>query len=262
MALGHEVIALPTILLSNHPGHPHVAGEPVAPALLHRMLDAIEANGWLGEVHKIITGYLPSVEHVRFAADVLERRRQPGVTYICDPVLGDDPKGLYIAHDAAAAIRELLIPRASIVTPNRFELAFLSGLPVDSCEAAMAAIRAMGPPLTTIAKSLSGPGPDEMWNLFAFQSVEYSRTRIARRQHAPHGTGDLMAALIAASPPGGTDGGARIMAAIDRVLAASEGLDELALEALPHAIDDVAPLPTEFNPRFREESEARARCKP
>ena len=71
--LGHEVIGLPTVLLSNHPGHKVVAGERVSPALLRRMLDALEANGWLGEIEAVTTAYLPSVEHVQFAVEAIGR---------------------------------------------------------------------------------------------------------------------------------------------------------------------------------------------
>ncbi len=75
-ALGHEVIALPTILLSNHPGHPRFAGERIAPDLLMRMLDALEFNRWLGEIDAVLTGYLPSAAHVAVAVD--EMRQRPG----------------------------------------------------------------------------------------------------------------------------------------------------------------------------------------
>src|SRR5688572_27846842 len=39
--LGHEVWPLPTILLSNHPGHAHAAGLRVDPAALEEMVDAL-----------------------------------------------------------------------------------------------------------------------------------------------------------------------------------------------------------------------------
>ena len=32
-----------------------------------------------------------------------------------DPILGDEPKGLYIAQEAAEAIRDLLVPRADVL---------------------------------------------------------------------------------------------------------------------------------------------------
>ena len=116
-ALGHDVIALPTVLLSNHPGHAHVAGARVDPDQLRRMLGALEANGWLGDIDAVLTGYLPSVEHVRFAADAVAAVTQanPRAIVLVDPILGDDPKGLYIDVTAAAAIRDTLLPAATTI---------------------------------------------------------------------------------------------------------------------------------------------------
>ena len=65
--LGHQVIALPTVMLSNHPGHSHVAGTRIEPDTLRRMLDALDKNGWLAEVDAVLTGYLPTAEHVAVA---------------------------------------------------------------------------------------------------------------------------------------------------------------------------------------------------
>ena len=108
--LGHEVIALPTVLLSNHPRHAQCAFQAVAPAKLNEMLDALDGNSWLRETHAILTGYLPSAAHVRFAASAAARvsARQPQAEFFCDPVMGDDPNGLYIDEDAARAIRDEL----------------------------------------------------------------------------------------------------------------------------------------------------------
>ena len=58
--LGHEVWPVPTIVLSNHPGHPHAAGTEIEPGVLDAMLDALDRNGWLGEVDAVLTGYLPA----------------------------------------------------------------------------------------------------------------------------------------------------------------------------------------------------------
>ena len=45
-ALGHDVIALPTIILSNHPGHTHVSGQRITVDVLDGMVDALGRNGW------------------------------------------------------------------------------------------------------------------------------------------------------------------------------------------------------------------------
>ena len=102
--LGHEVIALPTILLSSHPGYPRVAKISISPQSVSENLRALDENGWLTGVDGVLTGYLPSVAHVGVALDGINRIREhnPAALVVCDPILGDDPKGLYI--DAAAAV--------------------------------------------------------------------------------------------------------------------------------------------------------------
>ncbi|SNS97705.1 hypothetical protein [Antarctobacter heliothermus] len=68
-ALGHTVTQLPTVMLSNHPGWPQVAGAPVPPECLYEMMAALAANGWLTEQDALLVGYLPTPAHVVVAAD-------------------------------------------------------------------------------------------------------------------------------------------------------------------------------------------------
>ena len=248
--LGHEVIALPTILLSNHPGHACFAGERVAPELLGRMLDALAANGWLGGIDAVLTGYLPSAEHVTFAADAVDRVRRlnPGVLYVCDPVLGDEPKGLYIAREAAEATRQSLVPRANVITPNRFEAGYLAGAAVASVAETLAAMAAIGNGGLAIVKSLPGAMPDELVNLACIGTRIVGIARVPRRTGAQHGTGDLLAALVLAGlveRRQASDVLAIATAILDATLAGSAGRDELDLTGLPRDLDQVAPWPLE-----------------
>jgi pyridoxine kinase len=235
-ALGHEAIALPTVLLSNHPGHANVAGSPIDPGLLTRMIDALGANGWLGQIDVILSGYLPSVAHVEFVAATVARVRQlrPTCRYLCDPVLGDDPKGLYIDKDAASAICQLLLPLADVILPNRFELAWLSNEPVTSPVEAVCAARSLGV-ATVIATSI----PSATGSLLTMQ-IDANRAiacEVARRTSVPNGTGDLLSALIA----GGWNLG-RAVAAIDALLDESAGFDELRLTTSTRAWMTASPV--------------------
>lgn len=128
---GHHVTALPTVILSNHPGWPHVAGQQVPVETLAGMIAALDDNGWLAQHDTVLTGYLPSADHVALAVQVIDRLRQlrPDLRVIVDPVLGDHPKGLYIDANAAQAIRANLPCRADILTPNQFELGWLTDQP-------------------------------------------------------------------------------------------------------------------------------------
>jgi pyridoxine kinase len=247
-ALGHEVIALPTVLLSNHPGHAHSAGTRVDPAVLHKMLDALDANGWLTDVDGVLTGYLPTQEHVLFALACLRRvrtaRGRNPMTYLCDPVLGDDPKGLYIDERAARAIREHLVGLADIATPNRFELSYLNSArgPVEVRSALDAFKRHLGCAMT-IATSIPSADAGTVTNA-SYCDGKAELTRVNLRQDAPHGTGDLFAALVLSSCLTRNDRNGALAfatAGVDMTLAGSAGHDQLLVSALPTKINRPAP---------------------
>ncbi len=203
-ALGHEVIQLPTVILSNHPGHPSVAGEAVTPSRLEDMLGALASNGWLGDIAAIVTGYLPAPGHVAFAAETVRHVRElsPKALYVCDPILGDDPKGLYIEAQAALAIRDRLVPIADVITPNRFELAWLTGEPVTDpvhCLTAAGTLRCKAVVATSIPAGTAGEGNPLIANVLIQRGeVPVSTTLTTpRRKGVPHGTGDILTALLA-----------------------------------------------------------------
>ncbi len=232
--LGHEVWPLPTVVLSNHPGHPKVAGTRIPPEIMLAMVAALRDNGWLSEIDAVSTGYLPSAAHVAAAADVIGmvKAARPDALVLVDPVLGDDPKGLYIEAAAAQAVREKLLPLADVLTPNRFELAWLSGLLVTDAASAAEAAEVLGVE-TIIATSVPG-GVDELINLL---HTAQSRMQVAvpRRETAPHGTGDLLAALFLGRILNGQSGAAALPASVADVqaaIAASAGADELRLTGL------------------------------
>ncbi len=230
-AYGHETIALPTILLSNHPGHGRFAGERIDPPLLARMLAALDANGWLAEVDAVVTGYLPSAAHVAFAASALATvcTRNPAAQLFCDPVLGDDPKGLYIAAEAAEALRDTLVPQADFTFPNRFELSWLSGRDVRSEDDARDAARRLAPKWVV---ATSVPGPIGQLSTLAISAQGAWAASLAERARVPNGTGDLLAGLFTGAVRSGKAPEvalAESVAGVASVMTASAGRDELRL---------------------------------
>lgn len=234
-ALGHEVTALPTVLLSNHPGHAHVAGAHVAPEQLARMLDALAANGWLGEIDAVLTGYMPTVAHVAVAEDAVARvrRANPGAIHLADPVLGDEPKGVYIAADAAHAVRDRLVADADIVKCNRFELEWLAGAPWPASRLAVAVPPGLGRGRLAVT-SVADPDAGQLRTV-AIDGEARVYCRIARRSGVPNGTGDLFSGLLLGWLLAGDDLATalgRTTAALDDVVRASLGRSELSLAPL------------------------------
>jgi pyridoxine kinase len=208
-ALGAEVIGLPTVMLSNHKAFGAVAGGATPPERLDAMLDAVKANGWLARLDAVLTGYLPSAAHVAAAerAIAAARAASPGARVVVDPVLGDDPGGLYLPAEVAAAVRDRLVPRADALTPNRFELAWLTGAEADDLAGAVAAakrLRASADVARVIVTSPpAGPGVTGALVVDADGARLHRTPRLA---DVPHGTGDVFAALIA----GGATPGAAV----------------------------------------------------
>jgi len=245
-ALGHEVVALPTIVLSNHPGHASFAGEQIASATLSQMLDSLDANGWFPDIDAVLTGYLPTAAHVDVARSACERVRwaNAGALLACDPVLGDSPGGLYIDEAAATAIGRNLMPLCDLATPNAFELAWLSQLPVECADEAMAAARALDV-AAVLATSVPASG-DRLATLLVSET-EAQACFVPRRPTAPHGTGDLLAALYLGHVLNGVAPDAslaRAVAGVEASIAASTGRDELSLAAAGAIWTQAAGLPT------------------
>lgn len=235
---GLDAIAVPTVVLSNHPGHRACAGTAVAPDTLAAMIDALAGNGWLADLDAVFIGYLPSPDHVRFAREAtlaLQARAMPPLV-IVDPVLGDDPQGLYVRQETAAAIRDALIPVADVVTPNRFELEWLSGQPVHDLASAATAARILN---RRICAATSIPvSNNRIANclLSADQTLNEATDVVP---NAPHGTGDYFAGCLVAGLLRGLSTHEALRVAtleVARTLHVSAGLDHLRLTGLtaPH----------------------------
>jgi len=237
--LGHQVWPLPTIVLSNHPGHPIVAGARIAPETMVAMAAALRDNGWLGQVDAVSTGYLPSAAHAEAAAAIIAMAlaARPDLFVLVDPVLGDDPKGLYIEDAAARAVRDRLLPLATVVTPNRFELAWLSGLPVTDSPSAAIAARKLNVPSLVATSVPAGTG--DLLNLLWSHDLVLE-VAVPRHATAPHGAGDLLAALflgLVLNRASATEALRSAVAGVRATIEASAGADELQLAT------DATPLP-------------------
>jgi pyridoxine kinase len=73
----------------------------------------------------LVIGYIAHPEQVDAIAESLDHFN--GLV-VLDPVLGSYEKGLYVPVETARRIRDALLPRAQVVTPNRFEAEVLLDL--------------------------------------------------------------------------------------------------------------------------------------
>jgi pyridoxine kinase len=232
---GIQVVGLPTVVLSNHPIRAHIAGLTVDPELLKNMVAALENNGWLGTFDAVFSGYLPSAQHVEAVAAAVKRLRElnPAITYICDPIFGDDPAGHYIDERAATAIRDLLLPVADVLTPNRFELSWLSGFDVKSIRDAVEAISRLDRPMV-VGTSIPD-GSSRLATVLAADGRVFIG-RVEKWDDVPHGTGDVFAGCLTAKLMLGqtpADALGYAIAGVRQALEVSRGSDHL----LPNLVD-------------------------
>ena len=195
-AHGIDPVLVPTVMLGRNPARGS-QGQATPPELFARMLADVEADALFGLVDLVITGHFSSAEQVEIAADALARvraaaERKPVI--VVDPILGDAPGGLYVNAEVAEAVASRLVPLADWITPNLWELGRLTGAPIDSAAAAVAAARRLGRP----AFVTSVPAGAREIGLLLVEPEDAILFAHPRLELAPNGTGDLVTASFGA----------------------------------------------------------------
>lgn len=199
---GLDCWAVPTVVFSSHAGHPGFKGRVTPAAELADLLTPLPGlPGW-SKLQAILTGYLARAASAGPVADCLAAA-PPSLPVLVDPVLGDDGR-LYVEPALVAAYRETLLPRASIATPNVFELETLTGHRVSSlaeARAAAAALRALGPRLVAVTSLVTPDLPSDHLSVLLDAGDAAWRIAVPRLSYAvraPNGAGDAFSALLLA----------------------------------------------------------------
>ncbi|NNE24478.1 MAG: pyridoxal kinase [Rhizobiales bacterium] len=245
---GFTVIQVPTTVLSNHPGHCPPAATDVTAETLEKTLEILIQQGWLDRCGAVMTGYFRDRHQIEVAARAIGqlKRRNPTLIYLCDPVMGDDHTDLYVPLPVANAIRDELLPLADIITPNRFELQWLTGTAVGSLEAAVPAARTLPCPVI-LATSL--PAAFRVLDTAVIEPGKVTSVATSERASAPHGAGDILAGLLLAAVLRGNRPAevlGQVMASLEHILDASSGTAALALPTALNGIEKLAALPVEI----------------
>ena len=153
--MGRDVMRVDTVRFSNHPAHAGFSGGPAAAEEIDTLVEGLAERQFLDQCAAVLSGYLGTAENGHAVARAVARTREqsPGALFVCDPVMGDDPKGLFVHPDIPQVMREVLVPASDIATPNRFELETLTGHACDTVESVLTATRQVlewGPRLVTV----------------------------------------------------------------------------------------------------------------
>lgn len=170
------------------------AAEPVAVALVSAQIQAVAADI---EIHATKTGMLATRAIVEAVAAAIEACHLPRV--VVDPVMVAKGGDSLLDTDGVRALRETLLPRALVVTPNIPEAEVLCGRTIttlDDVREAARRIHGMGSQVVVV-KGGHRLG-DEIVDLFfdGTRMIEFRTPRIDTRN--THGTGCTFAAAITA----------------------------------------------------------------
>jgi len=171
--LGIEAWALDTVAFSNHTGHGRWRGSAVPAATIAEIFEGIADLGVLDHCDAVLSGYIGAAETGPVLLDIVGRVRaaNPRALFCCDPVIGDTDTGSYVTEGIAEFFRDRALAMADIVTPNRFELEYLTGRAIGGIEAAAEAadaLRGLGPSVVLLTSldrdperiSMLAAGPD------------------------------------------------------------------------------------------------------
>ncbi|MFI7025932.1 pyridoxal kinase PdxY [Micromonospora sp. NPDC049900] len=246
--LGHEVWPVLTVHFSNHTGYGAWRGPLLAPADVAEVIAGIADRGVLGDADAILSGYQgdPAMGAVILDAVTLVKTANPDAVYCCDPVMGDVGRGMFVRPGIPEYLRDVVVPRADIVTPNQFELEFLAGRSTHSLDDVLAAVdvvRATGPRHVLVTSVLHGDAPPDSLEVVAVSDEGAWAVTTPLLPISPNGGGDVTAALYLAhlrstgSPATALERTtASIFAVLEATLAA--GTRELQLVAAQDAIAD------------------------
>jgi pyridoxine kinase len=211
---GIDVIAVPTVLLSNRPGYPTIRGRVLEAQLVADLLLGVEERGAVETSSMILSGYLGSPEIAAVVADFVARAkaRNPKLAYCCDPVLGDRDRGLFVHADIPPLVRDRLCPLAELITPNHFEFEWLCGAKTTTSDQMIAqaqTLLARGPSTVVVTSAELGDTPDDAIETVAIEQtndgVKAWRVRTPKLPISPSGTGDLFASLLVSARVDGAD---------------------------------------------------------
>jgi pyridoxine kinase len=201
--LGHEVWPVPTVVFSNHTGYGAWRGPLLPPDDVRGVVTGIADRGVLPTCDGVLSGYLggPGICEVVVDTVAQVKAANPAATYTCDPVMGNATSGCFVDPAIPPIIREQVVPVADLITPNQFELGFLTDTEPDDLASTLGsadAARGLGPATVLVTSFLRPDRPDDTIEMLAVTGDGAWSVRTPQLPMKANGSGDLTAALFTA----------------------------------------------------------------
>ncbi|GAA2808774.1 pyridoxal kinase PdxY [Kribbella solani] len=201
--IGVEVLPVYTVNFSNHTGYGAWRGPMISPDDVREVLLGIEDRGVLSQIDVVLSGYQGGEGIADVILETVQRVKaaNPAAVYSCDPVMGNAKSGCFVAPAIPVLLRDRVVPAADLITPNQFELGFLTNTEPDTLESTLESVklvRATGP-RTVLVTSVERPDREE--GTIEMLAVDDSGAWLVQTPYIPmkaNGSGDVTAALFTA----------------------------------------------------------------
>lgn len=200
--IGHEVMPVNTVLFSNHTGYGAWRGPLISGDDVRAIVEGIDDRGGLDDTALIISGYQggSSIGDAILDSVALARKKNPQVLYSCDPVLGNATSGCFVSPEVQELIRDRVIQHADIITPNQFELGFVTNTDPKTLDDVLESVKKAQEigPKTVLVTSVSTPEtPEDSIQMLAVSGDEAWLITTPRLPFKANGSGDVTQALFA-----------------------------------------------------------------
>ncbi|MFB6724563.1 pyridoxal kinase PdxY [Kribbella sp. NPDC056345] len=201
--IGVEVLPVYTVNFSNHTGYGAWRGPLISPDDVREVLLGIEERGAFPRIDAVLSGYQGGEGIADVILETVQRVKaaNPQAVYSCDPVMGNAKSGCFVAPAIPILLKDRVVPAADIITPNQFELGFLTDTEPDTLESTLAAVelvRATGP-RTVLVTSVERPDRED--GTIEMLAVDDTGAWLVQTPYIPmkaNGSGDVTAALFTA----------------------------------------------------------------
>lgn len=199
--LGAEVWAVNTVQFSNHTGYGAWRGSVFGAELIAELVEGIAERGVLPRCDAVLSGYMGAagIGEAILSAAARTKEANPAAMYCCDPVIGDVGRGIFVRPGIPEFMRDRAVPAADILTPNQFELEWLTGRKVATLDDARQAVRtlqARGPRCVLVTSLRVEDTPADAMDLLAGEGDGFWRVRTPLLPLSVNGAGDAIAALF------------------------------------------------------------------
>ena len=199
--MGVEVLPIHTVQFSNHTGYGSWKGRVFDAGMISELVEGIEQRGVLGECDGILSGYMGSADIGAAILDAVTavKRASPAARNCCDPVIGDVGRGVFVREGIPEFMRNKAVPAADLITPNQFELDYLSNRASRTLRQARDAVKAvhdLGPRAILVTSLHTEETPENSIDLLASDESGCFIVRTPLLPLAVNGAGDAIAALF------------------------------------------------------------------